>query len=130
MQRKSGSYDNQHGEDKSSEQSRLPQVALERAQGPMPAVGANVTPQSDVVRDRGAVPTNDATLSFGSKDVISSGWIPETPYDAELRRVAGGVGSERLTSSAPTVLGTPLIGVPDGSEGTWNMQDIIRGGRK
>ncbi|MBZ5686978.1 MAG: hypothetical protein LAP86_18285 [Acidobacteriia bacterium] len=124
------SYSNKFGEDKSGEQSRINDIANERMQGVDPAVGGPCTPQSDVISGRapGAtpIPTTDATLNFGGKDRVTSGWQPEIPYDATLRTMAGGVGSERLTSGPPDTFGAvPSDCTRSASGKAMNSKDIF-----
>jgi len=123
---------------KCEEQTRIADAGLERMQGFDPVIGGPATEQSAVVSERAPapapIPTADATVSFGGKDRVSSGWIPEIPYDSAHRAMAGGVGSENFPSTPPDHFGHPLTPVPNIQESASgrafnSMEEILRHGR-
>jgi len=86
MEREQESVGNKHGESKAEEQSRLAQIALERAQGSLPAVGSSFTQTTDA---------EASGLSW-------AGGPPVAP---------GGMGSEvERVASVSSPVGAPALG--------------------
>jgi hypothetical protein len=135
MQRENESYSNRRNEDKSEEQSRMADEALRRGQGDFPAVGAGATRQTEVVKDRAAVRTMDATLSNGSGPAVHHVGRDDMPMTSDLQRVAGlSTSNVNSTTTEPVTFGvrmaeTPLC-VESHSGKAMSSRDLFGGGSK